>query len=518
MTTNYDWVDDPTVAGVSAYDPDVLNECLMHLKYNNEKMPVGTLFPCFCSSSWVPENALPVDGAEYLSTQFPSLWSDFLTSTTPRLATCSYTEYASDIATYGQCARFAVDIENGKFKVPTIKDGAYITQANSDAEIAKAYNESLPNIKGAFESTDWMFAPNMSGNGAFSVSSGGKYTTNDQKTSDGGYNVSFNASNSSSVYADNAKVQGDNVRLRWFVVVANGTVSQSAMDWSAWTTSMAQKLNKDHSNDEKPYVTEVSNESLMPSWYRVWSDGWCEQGGRFTTATSNSTYTVELLKAMSDTDYQVSLASISQSAGIWISDNNQMTTNHFKVYVSSNAGGGVHWQVRGYINQRSKMEIKAQLNKPFSESAKINFIVLQNHKNGYTIEETDNALLAWGKSDEEKLEQAKLEKQAENTAKAKLAVENGHVVFKGAEFETNAQTVGDLTATMLLMQAGGVETYLWLSKDDQAIELSLADFGTLGGLIAEFKNTIWQEKYLAYKTAIEQAETLEAVKNIAIEY
>lgn len=146
------------------------------------------------------------------------------------------------------------------------------------------------------------------------------------------------------------------------------------------------------------------------------------------------------------------------------------------------------------------------------------------------------------KSEEQKLSEAKIIKQAENTRLAKLAVENGHVVFKGAEFETNAQTVGDLTATMLLMQAqletlkqvqGDTNslseqtqddtaqeelTYLWLSKDDQAVELSLADFGTLGGLIAEFKNTIWQEKYIAYKTAIEQAETVEAVENIVIDY
>lgn len=122
------------------------------------------------------------------------------------------------------------------------------------------------------------------------------------------------------------------------------------------------------------------------------------------------------------------------------------------------------------------------------------------------------------KSEEQKLAEAKSKKQAENTTKAKLAVENGHVVFKGAEFETNAQTVGDLTATMLLMQAGGLETYLWLSKDDQSISLSIEDFGTLGGLIAEFKNTIWQEKYIAYKTQIEQAETIVAVENIVIEY
>lgn len=122
------------------------------------------------------------------------------------------------------------------------------------------------------------------------------------------------------------------------------------------------------------------------------------------------------------------------------------------------------------------------------------------------------------KSEEQKLSEAKIIKQAENTRLAKLAVENGHVVFKGAEFETNAQTVGDLTATMLLMQASGLETYLWLSKDDQSISLSIEDFGTLGGLIAEFKNTIWQEKYLYFKSLIESATTIEEVEIINIDY
>ena len=116
------------------------------------------------------------------------------------------------------------------------------------------------------------------------------------------------------------------------------------------------------------------------------------------------------------------------------------------------------------------------------------------------------------------LASAKAAKQQENTEKAKQAVENGHVVFKGAEFETNAQTVGDLTATMLLMQAGGVESYLWLSKDDQAVALTVEDFGTLGGLIAAYKNSVWQEKYINYKVAIEQAQTVDAVNAIVLDY
>ena len=122
------------------------------------------------------------------------------------------------------------------------------------------------------------------------------------------------------------------------------------------------------------------------------------------------------------------------------------------------------------------------------------------------------------KTYEQLLLEEKNKKHEENTRLAKLAVENGHVVFKGAEFETNAQTVGDLTATMLLMQASGIETYSWLSKDDQTVELTTEDFGTLGALIADFKNSVWQEKYIAYKTAIEQAQSVEAVNAIVLDY
>ena len=166
------------------------------------------------------------------------------------------------------------------------------------------------------------------------------------------------------------------------------------------------------------------------------------------------------------------------------------------------------------------MEIKAELKQPYTEKERMDFIVEQNHKLGYTIEETNDALLAWGKSDEEILKQARFEKQAENTTKAKQAIEDGYVTFKDAQFETNAQTVGDLTATMLMLQAQQDPNaiYMWLSKDDQVVGLTIEDFGTLGGLIAEYKNTIWQEKYITYKTQIEQAQTVDEVNNINLDY
>ena len=47
------------------------------------------------------------------------------------------------------------------------------------------------------------------------------------------------------------------------------------------------------------------------------------------------------------------------------------------------------------------MEIKATLNKPYTDEQRMDFIVTQNHQNGYEIRETETALEAWGYTEEE---------------------------------------------------------------------------------------------------------------------
>lgn len=51
------------------------------------------------------------------------------------------------------------------------------------------------------------------------------------------------------------------------------------------------------------------------------------------------------------------------------------------------------------------MEIKAILNKPYTEEQRISFIVEQNHQQGYEIRETETELQAWGYTEEEKRQQ-----------------------------------------------------------------------------------------------------------------
>lgn len=64
------------------------------------------------------------------------------------------------------------------------------------------------------------------------------------------------------------------------------------------------------------------------------------------------------------------------------------------------------------------MEIKSKLDKPYTENQRIDFIVQENHKNGYEIKETETALEAWGYTEEEKEQQERERLNQLNLTKA----------------------------------------------------------------------------------------------------
>ena len=97
------------------------------------------------------------------------------------------------------------------------------------------------------------------------------------------------------------------------------------------------------------------------------------------------------------------------------------------------------------------MILITKLDKPYMEQEKINFIVEQNHNLGYEIKETDEALEAWGYTEEE-IEQA----EKERIAKLFLTgadVERGIYQAKGMDFED----IVEMVETMQFAQAPQVE-------------------------------------------------------------
>lgn len=79
------------------------------------------------------------------------------------------------------------------------------------------------------------------------------------------------------------------------------------------------------------------------------------------------------------------------------------------------------------------MEIKAKLDKPYTEAQRMDFIVEYNHQQGYEIRETEEALEAWGFTEEEKQEQERQAKDAMTLTPAD--VERALYKAKGMDFE-----------------------------------------------------------------------------------
>ena len=139
-------------------------------------------------------------------------------------------------------------------------------------------------------------------------------------------------------------------KIDYFVVVANGQINQTLLDWSALASSLQAKMNTDHSNDTKPYILEVSDKSLLPSWYRVWSNGWCEQGS-VNASDLSGTYTVTFMKEFADTDYLISKINCSNGTGnpsLRSDTFYNKTTTTAQTYIIHTGGG---WEAKGYIKE-----------------------------------------------------------------------------------------------------------------------------------------------------------------------
>lgn len=108
------------------------------------------------------------------------------------------------------------------------------------------------------------------------------------------------------------------------------------------------KLEKDLSNItkgtlfSKMFTTYVNG----TDWYRVWPDGWIEQGG---LASKGGGITITFLKAFSNTNYTVVATSIGTNGEIYAQCINKVSTTQIKF---SNTGGSANmpksWYACGF--------------------------------------------------------------------------------------------------------------------------------------------------------------------------
>lgn len=99
------------------------------------------------------------------------------------------------------------------------------------------------------------------------------------------------------------------------------------------------------------YPVKISDKSLMPSWYVVYNDGWCEQGGVSKSATTGAA-TVSLLKPYKSVNYTrlLTIGDRLDSAQWAIYPTNRTTTSFGAYSPVTGYELSFDWETKGYIS------------------------------------------------------------------------------------------------------------------------------------------------------------------------
>ena len=228
------------IADINATNTGVSTSLAMH---------IGSIVSVLATDTYVPNGCVPCNGAEYTRDQFPALYDTYLTATTPKLLTCTYAAFSTQLASTGNCAKFAVDTANKKFKVPMIKDGDSITQATSAAELGKSYKAGLPNITGYVYVQGLTYGSAVTASGALTAGDSGMGNGVASIVAGNGCSfINLDAADSNPIYGNATTVRDEQVRLRHFVVVASAQNNASVFDWSNYMAGLAGKANVDFNN------------------------------------------------------------------------------------------------------------------------------------------------------------------------------------------------------------------------------------------------------------------------------
>ena len=263
---------------------------------------------------------------------------------------------------------YGVDTENERVFLPR---NNYFEQATGDiTEVGQSVEAGLPSHKHYLFTTDnKTTTTDISGTPNAGASYRGNISGSDYKytiASTGGdpvVGLSSTATSINSIYGNSDTVQPPAVKKLLYICVGNTTNYEGMTDVVNQGMEILEQVNQgisqgietgvklDGSNAEFPYITETYVNGT--SWYRVYSDGWCEQGG-VVKSNSDSAYTVTLLKPYINTNYEVFITRkttkdhSSNISGRWQEVYN-LTTDTFKTWGLYSSYPEAFWRTCGYI-------------------------------------------------------------------------------------------------------------------------------------------------------------------------
>ena len=306
------------------------------------------------------------------------VYSEFVTymaglvNTHPEIFTTE-TDWQNSVSEFGVCNKYVYDSQENAIRLPNIstanryliysyKNGSSWYNIYSDGWCEQG--SSRPAISGDASATidlliefadtnyqvfDMAFASNKTGNSRAGCMLGTRTTTNfvlwqDTYTDEGG------------VWEAKGYIDTTNLALNQiyeYVVIATTSNTQVEVDINEIISDLNTKVSTGDLDEVQCIVETYSNGS---SWYNVYSNGWCEQGGKVTTASHQyGSTTISLLKQMVDTNYNITLGgrNTTENGNYVFTVGSSVTTSSFDIWDERTTGGNheneCYWRVSGYI-------------------------------------------------------------------------------------------------------------------------------------------------------------------------
>lgn len=248
------------------------------------------------------------------------------------------TTWQNTVTSKGACGKFVYNSTANTIRLPKIT--GFIEGTVDSTALGQLIDAGLPNITGQFNAGGHQVSPQTSG--ALYVSA------NRQSGNSGNDNYAvlfgFDASLSNPIYGNSPTVQPQSIKVFYYIVVATSVKTNIEVNIDNIATDLNNKVD----------VAQLTNCDVIvqtyksgKNWYRIWSDGWIEQGG-YSKVSSNG-QVLTFLKPFSDVNYTVSTGGCEQQFGnVALYDR---TTTSAKCWTSDDESfnaAGMNWYACGY--------------------------------------------------------------------------------------------------------------------------------------------------------------------------
>lgn len=261
-------------------------------------------------------------------------YMDATEDTTPRGIFTNESDWQTSVTTYGVCGKFVYDSVNNTVRLPKITG---IIEGTTDlTALLDLVEAGLPDHNHVYY---YYGRVQTAGSGTARYQVSGSVTSTTELAS--GYNP---------IYGNSDTVQPQTIKVLYYIVIANSQKTDIQIDIDEIATDLNGKADTDLSNVPNSKAILVESYKSNESWYRVYSDGWCEQGG--TSLDNVANYTVYLLKNFVDTNYFITCVVSTPYSAYRVYTITTKNIDRFIFNYSTVSGSGnstLYWEAKGYI-------------------------------------------------------------------------------------------------------------------------------------------------------------------------